>query len=245
MINTYGLDAWACWAPGLEDPADWQAWIRGERSVVRDGAPEISDLKPLQRRRLSRIGRAAYLCGSRASGDHPPSCTVYCSAHGELERSAGLLQSIASNEALSPNQFSLSVHNAIAGLTSIFKDWSGPSYSIAAGAEGIGSAFLVAGGALTDLEEGGSVLIICYDDTTPVPFSGDIDNPPPTGVAIALRLSKPEATNDRLTVERAASQSTGLEHWDQIRRLAVFLAGGRGSELALETGRARWLWRRA
>jgi hypothetical protein len=244
LRNTYGLDAWSCWAPGMDAPADWQAWIRGERSVACDAAPEVGELKPLQRRRLSRIGRAAYLCSSRASGDSAPSCTVYCSAHGELERSAGLLHSIAANEPLSPNQFSLSVHNAIAGLTSIFKDWRGPSYSVAAGEDGIGSAFVVAAGALAELGEGQSVLLVCYDDTVPMPFSEHIHDPPPTGVAVALRLSNPDRAAVRLTVERIASQSPGLEHWDQIRHLSALLACGH-RELMLETGRARWSWRRS
>ena len=53
--------------------------------------------------------------------DQPPMPLVYASRHGETTRNFALLSDTAEQQPLSPTQFSLSVHNAIIGLWSIFQ----------------------------------------------------------------------------------------------------------------------------
>ena len=74
----------------------------------------------MQRRRIERLGRmaiqAACWCQEAEESGVP---LVFASRHGDVARSADLLNSLADDAALSPTAFGLSVHNAVAALYSI------------------------------------------------------------------------------------------------------------------------------
>jgi len=73
------------------------------------------DVKPIQRRRLTSSRAGVPL---RAAMSARPRSRSQRSSVGSWRRprAAGLLEAIAREEALSPNAFSLSVHNAVEGL---------------------------------------------------------------------------------------------------------------------------------
>ena len=64
---------------------------------------------------------------------HQTDSAVFVSRHGELARSMTLLQALADGQALSPTDFSMSVHNTAAGLCSIQGKAAIPMTSLAAG----------------------------------------------------------------------------------------------------------------
>lgn len=109
---------------------------------------EISAIPAMLRRRLNSLGRitaAKYL--SLLNQDECP--IVYCSRHGDMERSFKILADIATNSPVSPTQFSLTVHNAIPGILSIHTVARRNISSIAAGKNGLVPTLLEATGLLS------------------------------------------------------------------------------------------------
>ncbi len=109
------------------------------------------------RRRTSAVGKLALETAYAAlSGEHAPAVavddipTVFASRHGECARSVELLQSLAAATPLSPAAFSLSVHNANAGLLSIARGMRGNSMAISAGQSTVEHAVIEACGLLAD-----------------------------------------------------------------------------------------------
>jgi hypothetical protein len=235
---TVGLSGWQNWASGFAADVPWRKWIGGEVGLAASAGPPLQDVKPIQRRRLSPIARGAFFCAKAALGDATPVATVFCSAHGEGERAFELLDAIATGASLSPNTFSLSVHNSIAGLFGIINVERAPAVALAAGQDGIGIAFAEAWGLVEEL--GGDVLVVLYDDAMPEPFGVGTDAPA-AGVAAAFRLSRDRAV-PRYRLDRLRpSGDAPAPHWAQIRALVDFLQSGR-DELLLRSDRVDWRW---
>jgi hypothetical protein len=93
---------------------DWKAW-----TPANDAQPDVSVIPAMLRRRLSPMGRAALSVIMPLACIHGAMPLVYVSRHGDLSRTLGLLEDLAKGDPLSPTAFSLSVHNATAGLFSI------------------------------------------------------------------------------------------------------------------------------
>jgi hypothetical protein len=187
-VPDFVLNDWNAWAPGLNGKEDWQAW-RCSTPIFSWNPAKIPDFIPkLQQRRLSPLARAAFnaIGACLKPGETLP--TVFSSAHGEVGKALEMLQTIQAGEALSPTAFSLSVHNAIAGLYSIAYRNQQEITVIAPGLEGMAPAFVEALGLLHEGAE--KVLVIFYDEPIaefyPVaPFKLNAE----FTCALALRLS--------------------------------------------------------
>ena len=236
---TINLSSWHCWASGIAADLRWRRWIEADVRPVAGEAPALKDIKPINRRRLSPIARGAFYCAQQCLQTVTPVATVFCSAHGEGSRALELLEAIARDEPISPTTFSLSVHNSVAGLFSIFNHETAPSIAIAAGLDGIGTAF-VEGWGLLQAHGSGEVLVVLYDDQMPEPFRVG-DDAPPVGIAAAFVLSMDER-HTRYRIERKASSGAARSaHWDEIRHLVAFLQD-RGRQLVLRSDRVEWSW---
>ena len=151
----------------------------------------------------------------------------------------GAARSDRKGEALSPNSFSLSVHNSVAGLFSIFNHETAPSVTIAAGRDGLGVAFAEGQGLLQE-HRGGEVLVVLYDDQMPEPFAVG-DDAPRGPIAAAFLLSSDEGV-PRYRLERTKSSgSAPTPHWCEIRSLVDFLQQ-RAARLVLRSDRVEWVW---
>lgn len=80
--------------------------------------PDLSHIKALQRRRLSTSARMVFSILKNFELGNTP--IIFSSKYGEIDRAYNLLNDLAKNEDISPTSFSLSVHNAISALHSIF-----------------------------------------------------------------------------------------------------------------------------
>ncbi len=187
----FHVNGWRAWAPGLDTAQAWQAWAQSP-TVVPDQQeqPECLSLPAMQRRRLSRLARMTMEVASPLCGDDEQLPFVFASRHGETTRTFALLGDVTDEASLSPTQFGLSVHNAIAGQWSILRDQRGESVAIAGEAdtfehgvlEGIG---MLAAGAP-------SVLAVIAEEMPPAvyaPWISDI----PFSYALALRLDRVDA----------------------------------------------------
>lgn len=220
--NDFVLKAWGAWAPALGSEAP---------PVVPDFIPKM-----LQRR-LSPLARAAFhaLGGCVSPDDKLPA--VFSSAHGEVGGALQMLQTIQAGEEPSPTAFSLSVHNAIAGLYSIAYQNQQETTVLAPGAQGLLPAFLEA---LGMLQEGAAeVLVVLYDEPLPAglpiaPFDLDAD----ATCALAMRLS----LQGEGTALRFGRVDDVRGDGEQPRQLPLFIDFLRGGRAAIRFGAAGQCW---
>lgn len=125
---------WQARAPGLSDAAQWQAWSQGALALD-PAAPlaKLTELPMMTARRLSSGSKLAVECGLAMLRRHAIDAVVYTSRHGELERNYRILQALATEQAVSPTDFAMSVHNSAVGNLTIAANQPIVSSSLSAG----------------------------------------------------------------------------------------------------------------
>lgn len=152
------------------------------------GAPETGFVDPLLRRRLGPLGRGMLHCAGRVADGQGPLASVFASRHGDVVRAMPILEDLAQGLAPSPTQFSMNVHNAVAGVWSIARRDPSPSVSLAAGPETLAWGILEALSLHTATPEK-PVLFVYGDEPLPPLFSGFADGElPPHALALLIGL---------------------------------------------------------
>lgn len=125
---------WQARAPGLSEPAQFYEWSR-HLHAIDPAAPQgkLSELPMMTARRLSSGSKLAVECGMAMLRRHDIDAVLYTSRHGELERNYRILHALATEQALSPTDFALSVHNSAVGNLTIATQKPIVSSSLAAG----------------------------------------------------------------------------------------------------------------
>lgn len=238
---------WRAWAPdraggALETPEDWRRWSRNPVPLGREGQPEVPFLPAGVRRRATRLTRlmlrVAFDCTEEA--ERGSLRTVFASRHGAIHVAVKILESIARGEAVSPLQFSHSVHNAQAGLFSIASANREASSSIAASADTFGHGFLESALHLARAPQT-PVLLVIGDEPLPESLAHLVEEPA-AAYAVALLLARRgEGTRLEFGMEatRAPRKDPG---WPDAVEFVRFLASG-APQLSIESGRRRWCWR--
>lgn len=127
---------WHARAPGLSEDAHWRAWARGDGTIDPD-APQakLTALPMMLARRLKSGSRLAVECGLTLLRRHQVDALLFTSRHGELERNFCILQALATDNDVSPTDFTLSVHNSAAGNLTIISKQPLVYSSLSAGAD--------------------------------------------------------------------------------------------------------------
>ncbi|MBL5922499.1 beta-ketoacyl synthase chain length factor [Lelliottia amnigena] len=125
---------WQARAPGLSDATQWQAWSR-ESLAIDPAAPQakLTALPMMTARRLNSGSKLAVDCGLSMLRKHAIDAVVYTSRHGELERNYRILHALATDQAVSPTDFAMSVHNSAVGNLTIAARQPIVSSSLSAG----------------------------------------------------------------------------------------------------------------
>lgn len=240
----FSIESWAASAPGLSDARDWRSWSEDPRPPGVGPAPELRAIPPMQRRRISTLGRHALLALEEVSTEAAPEAPrVYASRFGELKRSAELLEQLFQDGGPSPMSFSLSVHNAIGALSSIARADTLPYTAVAAGEETLEAALLEAAGLLADGAP--EVLIVIYEDAIPEPWR-EFDALPEAAFprAVALRVRPPQGPSGfRLRCEAADGATPAATSLPPELQLVKFLCGG-AERMTRVVGARRWEWTR-
>jgi len=227
------LRKWRAWAPGLN--------CRDDRLLEAGDTALSGQVPKMLQRRLSPLAWAIFNVAGPclANGEALP--VVFSSAHGEICKSLALLKMIQAGHELSPTAFSLSVHNAIAGLFSIAYRNSRDITVIAPGREGIAPAFIEALGMLQEGDD--EVLVILYDepiaDFYPIaPFKLNANFP----CVLALRIA---LSGDGLPMQlcRSPESRDDGEHPVQLQDFLKFLLAEEKS-LSLGNQEHSWTWRK-
>jgi hypothetical protein len=178
-----------------------------ERSFNKAELPKLADLKPMQRRRLSPFAKLAMHCALEVTKNENQSLvSVFSSRHGDLHKTSTMLHDLALGEDISPTAFSLSVHNAVAGLFTIFTKNTQASTTVSAGKDTFMMALVEAYIRLkTGKHE--QVLLVHCDQSLPSPYSQYADEVQ-VDHAIALILTKNSNLGQRLSIKKLKNEST-------------------------------------
>ncbi|MFT4179571.1 MAG: beta-ketoacyl synthase chain length factor [Thermomonas sp.] len=243
MIDFVVAD-WAAWAPGLQEREAWRAWAQAPFPPRGDEMPALPEVPAMQRRRIDRLGRmavqAAWWCQPPQKHDGVP--LVFASRHGDVQRSFELLQQLAKDEAMSPTQFGLSVHNAVAALYSIVRGERGNYLAIAAGRATAEAALVEAAGLLADGAP--EVQVVVYDAGLPGAYSAFLDEPDaPHAWSWRLRA---DGEGTRLSLDWQAADDAVEKTASALPATLValrFLLSGDAAREHRADG-LRWRWRR-
>ncbi|MBW8309790.1 MAG: beta-ketoacyl synthase chain length factor [Candidatus Paracaedibacteraceae bacterium] len=149
-------------------------WEIEERSNGWPHPKNAPAIPPLVRRRLTSLGQMAfrelYNIKECAPDDDLP--WVISSRHGDYERTQNLLTQLSTQESLSPTDFSLSVHNAIAGQFAIATGNKQPQTVVSAGPKSFELGLLEA--FCLHQELGKPIGYIYYDQALPPPYAPEL-----------------------------------------------------------------------
>ncbi|MGR9115337.1 MAG: beta-ketoacyl synthase chain length factor [Gammaproteobacteria bacterium] len=233
MQQEFFLIKWAIWPPSKDD---------NEQDLVRQEAL-LASVPKMLKRRLSPLAKTVFCAANQCIDDNSVAAVpaVFSSTHGELSKSFTMMEMLEAGEEISPTAFSLSVHNAIAGLFSMVWQNKMQSTVVAPGEEGMAPAFIEALGLL---EEGAQqVLLVFYDEpivsfypTEPYQLATD------QRCALALLIGKSgEGTPFKMSCSFKTGND-GEQPW-QLPVFVKFLAESRSS-LTIKTPRHSWHWER-
>jgi hypothetical protein len=224
----------------------WNAWIPEINRVdglenLSVASPSVNVIPKMLHRRFGPLAKAVFDAADFCAiiGEQIP--CVFSSANGELAKSLAMLQTIQAQDELSPTAFSLSVHNAIAGLFSMVYQNYCESTVIASGQDGIAPAFIEA---LGILQEGAAeVLLILYDEPVAdfyplAPFNCDVNFP----CVVVLRLA---LAGQGLPMQFYRSSQV-RDDGEHLVQLVTFLKFLYSKQLSLCLGRQgiSWQWQK-
>lgn len=231
----FSVGRWCLWQ-SWEAPAG-ECWPGGERLPCGGGGADVGFLPMMQRRRLSPLARAAIAVAWRCRDGRDGLPAVFFSSHGESRHYFEMLDGLAGGQDISPSRFSLSVHNAIAGLFSQLDGGASPYVALAGGPEGPFSAFLEAHGLLS--EGVGEVLAVWCEQALPAAYRPYAASPPGTW-ALAMRLGRAGGAGPQLSLARAPAAHAPIPADPCAGLGRAILAGLRQSEC--RAGGAVWRW---
>lgn len=190
--------SWSAWAPGIPDLRAWQSWAANPLRIEGSELPPLKPVSAILRRRLSKSARVAFEVALACVPASELSAVdlVFASRHGESETTERLLESVEKRDKLSPNDFSLSVHNSAVGLFSIFAKNRNSTQAIAARHETFAAALL---DSILKLKADGErdLLLVYSDERVPEVFSSNADDIFPLhGIALLLSSRSSGKSNE-------------------------------------------------
>ena len=231
----FGLKAWSAWSSSLRTQEEWLAWAKNPFTPNGVDKPKVEGMQPINRRRLKRLGSMAL---ETAYNLPDVSCPIiFCSKLGESERCYELLKELAETGALSPQSFSLAVHNAIPSLYTIDKKLNSNVLAISSEA-GVFSAIIEALGLFACGEQAVRIIVAeeavpseyrQYCDFTDESYAYAIDLVPSGGMSLSFSGN-----------EQQGSESNALS--TNLQAFRFLLSGERSCECAI--GKTSWLMKR-
>ncbi|EKO3403116.1 beta-ketoacyl synthase chain length factor [Vibrio fluvialis] len=191
QFMSFNIDAWSANAQGIHQCDEWKSW--SQDGIWPEGPIEVGLIPPMMRRRMSPLSKLAVQTALSLMNEHAVDYLVFSSRHGELHRSAELVKEILHGEEASPMNFSQSVHNTAAGLSTIASKQAIPVTSIVAGDNTFHSALTEAWLYLCEHPEQ-RVLLVDFDLPLPQAYQ-EFEDKQFSGYALGLVLSAGDQWN--------------------------------------------------
>ena len=229
MQQDFILHQWAVWPPLLANAG---------QDLARQ-KELLASVPKMLKRRLSPLAKTVFCAANQCIDEHMIVPAVFSSTHGELAKSFSMIKMLEAGEEISPTAFSLSVHNAVAGLFSMAWKNQLQCTVVAPGEEGLAAAFIEALGLLQEGAE--QVLLVFYDEPLvdfypSAPFKLSTDE----SRALALRIAK---SGEGQTLRMSSLPLTGNDGEQPVQLMAFgrFLAEPQ-AQLTLKSPRHSWRW---
>jgi hypothetical protein len=163
---------------------------------------------------------------------------VFASRNGEFGRTLSILDSLITGDGVSPADFTLSVHHALAGVLSIAQGNRRGHTSVAAGPDSFALGLLEATASLSEHPEE-PVLLVYYDEPLPAPYSTFAGAEETHAVALSLRGSG----NDGALINGSIACGSGREPTEgaSLAFLRFLLTG---ADTVAPGERIDWRWGR-
>lgn len=221
--------------------AGWAGWIGPGEEMVLGGA--LSERPPLPaslRRRVTAIGRKALEAAWAVLPTDGAPRLVLASRHGEYTRTFGLLVSLDQDGEVSPAEFSLAVHHALAGLLSIATGNREGHTAVSAGRDSFGYGLLEA--ATFVAEQSIPALLFYYDEPLPTEYVPVVAHDFTVPMVLAMLLV-PSSWPQTHSVEVSLETLTDIEGECLAQTFLEVLQNG--GEAVGQGGRHAWRWRHA
>ncbi len=192
----------------------------------------------LLRRRVSPLGREALRAAWNLPGTQN-SRVIVSSRHGEFGRTLSLLETIVAGVEVSPADFTLSVHHALAGLLSIACTNRQGHTAVAAGPESFCFGLLEAIATLA-YRPAEPVVLLHYDEPLPEPFARFDETLAPPEVLALVLAAEGEGFSLAISPAHGAEPAT----LSAAAEFIAFLRQGEAAERVFRGGRCDWYWRR-
>ena len=237
---------WAAWAPGLVEAQAWEAWARAPAMPQAQGEPDVAFLPRMVRRRCDLVSRMMLTV---AHGCLPTpelraeSAAVFASRHGSFAATVSMLEALAAGEALSPTLFMQSVHNAQAGLFSIWSENTRPANAIAARRDTFAYGFLEALCQAHQRDE--PVLLVVGDEALP-PAVAALETAAASHVPYALGLLLARGGDGTAVDFEFVGDASGRSDPSPLPQALQFLAFLLRGDATLRLGESPrgWRWSR-
>ncbi|MCS3423076.1 beta-ketoacyl synthase chain length factor [Rahnella sp. Lac-M11] len=231
---------WQAVAPGINNCADWIQWAQCSGVDAFSGEiPKSAQIPMMAARRMSIGSRFAVDAGLSLLTKHQVDAAIFTSRHGELERTGRILHALAEDDAISPTEFSMSVHNTAAGWLTIISKNTLPVTSLAAGTDSFQQGLLEA---QSMLASGASrVMLVDFDGEIPSLYAESVNSEfLPYAMAIIL------ADGDTLQCQRISKNGEidPLALSQGLQFLRGYLSSSRSFIVSADS-RHHWQWTRA
>lgn len=195
----------------------------------------------MQRRRLGSLARVIFHVLDQCAEAQANEPVIFSSSMGEIQRTYGILKSIAADEPVSPGAFSLSVHNAIAGQWSLIRGIEAPMLALSPPENSPVPALIEAAGML---QEGRYpvVNVVFFDERLPEFFSAFLDGPV-APVALAIRLVRQSAEEEAQWLMRLRlrqHQPGGIPSSGNAHARLIDLLSGKASRINVDEPQCSW-----
>lgn len=167
MAGGMNILSWWAMAPDRGTRDAWRQWAIETENADRSqgGVPACRHIPMMSLRRMSAGTRLAVESGLHLLAERPADMAIFTSRHGELDRTHKILGHLQQQQALSPTDFAMSVHNTAAGWLTIIAQNTLPTTSIAAGEDSFQQGMIEAQAVLAGGAE--RVLLVDFDGVLP------------------------------------------------------------------------------
>ena len=241
MHATFNIVQYQAVSNKLTDDTAWRLWAENALNVadLPETKPAVEFLPAILRRRLDLLSRLMFQAAFHLAddlGDYP---VVFVSHDGEINRSFEMYVSLLKDAMVSPNSFSLSVHNAAAGQWSLVRQFMGETVALAARRDGFECGVMESVSMLNDGYE--RVLLIVADNPLSAEFSVTPYIRAPFAYAWAGILEKGDDYS--LSFEPAQNIDDGI-YWGALNFIRAEKQGKKSFENKYLSGNWQWQIRR-